>query len=110
MGLLACLSVCLCVCVCVCVCVCARVSIHFKGTAGCWSPVSPFQLLFVQQVKFLLLTVHHIIADSWSMEIIAHDLIHFIAKEMGRESLHPLMPVSPMVHTEIASDQQVAMR
>ncbi|MGP3632310.1 amino acid adenylation domain-containing protein [Streptomyces sp. 24-1644] len=41
----------------------------------------------------LVLTLHHIVGDGWSMEILKRDLTHFYADEVSREPIAPLPPL-----------------
>ncbi|MFF1506930.1 amino acid adenylation domain-containing protein [Streptomyces sp. NPDC058326] len=41
----------------------------------------------------LVLTLHHIVGDGWSMEILKRDLTHFYAEETGHEPAAPLPPL-----------------
>ncbi|MEU2116584.1 amino acid adenylation domain-containing protein [Streptomyces sp. NPDC016459] len=41
----------------------------------------------------LVLTLHHIVGDGWSMEILKRDLTHFYAEETGHEPASPLPPL-----------------
>ncbi|MFD8978360.1 amino acid adenylation domain-containing protein [Streptomyces sp. NPDC059564] len=41
----------------------------------------------------LVLTLHHIVGDGWSMEILKRDLTHFYAEETGHEPATPLPPL-----------------
>ncbi|WP_073811762.1 non-ribosomal peptide synthetase [Streptomyces sp. CB02261] len=42
----------------------------------------------------LVLTLHHIVGDGWSMEILKRDLTHFYAEETGHEPSSPLPPLA----------------
>ncbi|WP_328908281.1 amino acid adenylation domain-containing protein [Streptomyces sp. NBC_00234] len=41
----------------------------------------------------LVLTLHHIVGDGWSMEILKRDLTHFYTDEVSREVIDPLPPL-----------------
>lgn len=41
----------------------------------------------------LVLTLHHIVGDGWSMEILKRDLTHFYVEETGHEPSTPLPPL-----------------
>ncbi len=41
----------------------------------------------------LVLVLHHIVGDGWSMEILKRDLTHFYAEETGHEPSTPLPPL-----------------
>ncbi|MEY9929768.1 amino acid adenylation domain-containing protein [Catenulispora sp. GP43] len=53
----------------------------------------------------LVLTLHHIVGDGWSMEILKRDLAHFYAQEIDRAPLAPL-PALPATYAQFARRQR----
>ncbi|MGW0118808.1 amino acid adenylation domain-containing protein [Streptomyces sp. NPDC003327] len=53
----------------------------------------------------LVLTLHHIVGDGWSMEILKRDLTHFYAEETGHEPSTPLPPL-PVTYEQFARWQR----
>ncbi|MFE9862868.1 amino acid adenylation domain-containing protein [Streptomyces sp. NPDC005506] len=53
----------------------------------------------------LVLTLHHIVGDGWSMEILKRDLTHFYAEETGHEPSSPLPPL-PVTYEQFSRWQR----
>ncbi|MFF0555837.1 amino acid adenylation domain-containing protein [Streptomyces sp. NPDC004266] len=53
----------------------------------------------------LVLTLHHIVGDGWSMEILKRDLTHFYAEETGHEPAAPLPPL-PVTYEQFSRWQR----
>ncbi|MGW3126812.1 amino acid adenylation domain-containing protein [Streptomyces sp. NPDC001123] len=53
----------------------------------------------------LVLTLHHIVGDGWSMEILKRDLTHFYAEETGHEPAAPLPPL-PVTYEQFSRRQR----